>query len=160
MKYRQQTYLLAKNSSATSYVAATFHPTIGQRAHQSLSNAATPELGMIPPRIRVNAGLHIAEGHNQRNQHCWVYQDINNRPSQHSSKTSHYSHAAKQSLHSPVKKAKTTDDSPKRKVRHSSSLQGNSELFLALTWPKQLSCNPKPGYFSSHKHTMNYSSNP
>ena len=54
-----------KNSPATSYVAATFHPTIGQHAHQSLSNAATPELGMIPPRIRVNADLHIAEGHNQ-----------------------------------------------------------------------------------------------
>ena len=43
------TYLSMKNSPATSYVAATFHPTIGQRAHQSLSNAATPELGMIPP---------------------------------------------------------------------------------------------------------------
>ena len=43
------TYLLMKNSPATSYVAATFHPTIGQLAHQSLSNAATPELGMIPP---------------------------------------------------------------------------------------------------------------
>ena len=49
MKYRRQTYLLMKNSPATSYVAATFHPTIGQFAHQSLSNAATPELGMIPP---------------------------------------------------------------------------------------------------------------
>ena len=46
---------------ATSYVAATFHPTIGQRAHQSLSNTATPELGMIPQGIRVNAGLHIAK---------------------------------------------------------------------------------------------------
>ena len=34
---------------ATSYVTATFHPTIGRRAHQSLSNAATPELGMVPP---------------------------------------------------------------------------------------------------------------
>ena len=33
---------------ATSYVAATFHPTIFQHAHQSLSNNATPELGMIP----------------------------------------------------------------------------------------------------------------
>ena len=43
------TYLLVKNPPATSYVAATFHPTIGQLAHQSLSNAATPELGMIPP---------------------------------------------------------------------------------------------------------------
>ena len=43
------TYLLMNNSPATSYVAATFHPTIGQRAHQSLNNAATPELGMVPP---------------------------------------------------------------------------------------------------------------
>ena len=139
-----------KSSPSTSYVVAMFHPTIGQRAHQSLSNAATPELGMIPPRIRVNVGLHITEGHNQPNQHCWVYQAINNRPSQHSPKTDHCLHVEKQSLHSPVKKAKTTGDSPKLKVRHSSSSQGNLELFLALTWPKQLSCNPKPGYFSSH----------
>ena len=50
----------------TSYVAAMFHPTIGQLAHQSLSNAATLELGMIPPRIRVNAGSHIARGHTQQ----------------------------------------------------------------------------------------------
>ena len=42
------TYLLMRNSLATSYVATTFHPTIGQRAHQSFSNAATLELGMIP----------------------------------------------------------------------------------------------------------------
>ena len=56
-----RTYLLMKNSPATSYVVATFHPTIGQRAHQSLSNTATPELGMIPQGIRVNAGLHIAK---------------------------------------------------------------------------------------------------
>ena len=49
MQYRQQYLSLMKNSPATSYVAATFHPTIGQLAHQSLSNAATPELGMIPP---------------------------------------------------------------------------------------------------------------
>ena len=33
---------------ANIYVAATFHPTIGQCAHQSLSNTVTPELGMIP----------------------------------------------------------------------------------------------------------------
>ena len=48
---------------ATSYVAATFHPTIGHRAHKSLSNTATPELGMIPQGIRVKAGLHIAKVH-------------------------------------------------------------------------------------------------
>ena len=46
---------------ATSYVAAMFHPTIGQHAHQSLSNTATPKMGMIPQGIRVNAGLHIAK---------------------------------------------------------------------------------------------------
>ena len=56
----KNTYLI-QNSSATSYVAATFHPTIGQRAHQSLNNAATSELGMVPQGIRVNAGLHIAK---------------------------------------------------------------------------------------------------
>ena len=33
---------------ATSYVATTFHPTIGQCAHQSLSITTTPDLGMIP----------------------------------------------------------------------------------------------------------------
>ena len=42
------TYRSMKTSPATSYVAATFHPTIGQLAHLSLSNTATPELGMIP----------------------------------------------------------------------------------------------------------------
>ena len=57
------TYLLMKNSPATSYVAAMFHPTIGQRAHQSLSNTATLELGMIPQGIRVNTGSHIAKVH-------------------------------------------------------------------------------------------------
>ena len=31
-----------------------FHPTIGQSAHQSLNNTATPELGMIPQGIRGN----------------------------------------------------------------------------------------------------------
>ena len=50
-----------KTHPTTSYVAATFHPTIGQRAYQSLSNTATPELGMIPQGIRVNAGLRIAK---------------------------------------------------------------------------------------------------
>ena len=49
--------------SATSYVAATFHPTIGHRAPQSLNNNTTPELGMIPQGIRVKAGLHIAKVH-------------------------------------------------------------------------------------------------
>ena len=53
---------LKKKIPATSYdVAATFYPTIGQCAHQSLSNTATPELGMIPQGLRVNAGLHIAK---------------------------------------------------------------------------------------------------
>ena len=44
------TYISMKNSPATSYVAATFHPTIGHLALQTLSNAATHELGMIPPK--------------------------------------------------------------------------------------------------------------
>ena len=71
------TYLM-KSPSATSYVAATFHPTIGQRAPQSLSNAATPELGMILQGIRELAGLHIARIHKntQPSQPSWVYQAI------------------------------------------------------------------------------------
>ena len=92
----------------TSYVTATFHPTIGQRAHQSLSNTATPELGMIPQGIRVNVGLHIAEGHNQQTNTAGFIRPSTNRPSQHSPKTNHCIHAAKQSLHSPMKKAKMT----------------------------------------------------
>ena len=44
--------ILWKLRSATSYIAATFHPTIGQCAHQSLSNTSMPELGMIPTRIK------------------------------------------------------------------------------------------------------------
>ena len=35
---------------ATSYVAATFHPTIVQIAHQSLITTTTPKLGMISTR--------------------------------------------------------------------------------------------------------------
>ena len=86
---------LMKNP-ATSYVAATFHPTIGQRAHQSLSNTATPELGMIPPRIGANSGLHIAEGHNQQTNTTGFTRPSTDRPSQHSPKDNHYIPAAKQ----------------------------------------------------------------
>ena len=45
--------ILKRSWPATIYVATTFHPTIGQHAHQSLSNTATPKLGMIPQGIRV-----------------------------------------------------------------------------------------------------------
>ena len=62
MKYRQQTYLLMENSPATSYVTTTFHITIGQHAHQSLSNAATPELGMISPKDKGNYRLTHSQG--------------------------------------------------------------------------------------------------
>ena len=59
----KNTYLL-RTAPTTSYVTATFHPTIGQHAHQYLSNTATLELGMIPQEIRVKAGLHIVKVHN------------------------------------------------------------------------------------------------
>ena len=62
MEILTQTHLSYEEvNPATSYVAAMFHPTIGQRAPQSLSNAATPELGMIHQGIRELAGLHIAK---------------------------------------------------------------------------------------------------
>ena len=54
---------LIRTHPTTSYVTAMFHPTIGQHAHQSLSNTATPKLGMIPQGIRVKIGLHIAKVH-------------------------------------------------------------------------------------------------
>ena len=58
---------LIRTHLATSYVTTTFHPTIGQRAHQSVSKIATPKLGMIPQGIRVKAGLHIAKVHKSAN---------------------------------------------------------------------------------------------
>ena len=58
----KNTHLIG-NRPATRYVAASFHPTIGQHGHQSLSNTTTPELGMIPQGIRVKARLHIAKVH-------------------------------------------------------------------------------------------------
>ena len=54
---------LVRTRPTTSYIAATFHPTIGHHAHQSLSNITTPEMGMIPQGIRVKVGLHIAMEH-------------------------------------------------------------------------------------------------
>ena len=46
----QEILILERRCPATSYVPATLHPTIGQRAHQSLNTTATPELGMISTR--------------------------------------------------------------------------------------------------------------
>ena len=54
---------LIRTHPVTSYVAATFHTTIGQCAHQYLRKTATPKLGMIPQGIRVETGLHIAKVH-------------------------------------------------------------------------------------------------
>ena len=81
---------------ATSYVTATFHPTIGQCAHQSLNRTTTPEMGMIPTRNKGTlADSHIAKDtpkliqdnivgfiRLQTNKpiYYWVYQD--NHPSQ------------------------------------------------------------------------------
>ena len=62
-KQISQEYLSYENCLATSYVAATFHPTIGQHAYQYFSNTATPKLAMIPQGIRVKTCLHIAKIH-------------------------------------------------------------------------------------------------
>ena len=115
---------------------------------------------MISPRNKEQAGLHIAKdtqisqanivglsGHQKTGQASTV-----RRPT-----TAYRSNTIPSQ---PYEEAKATGDSPKRKVRHSSSLQGNSELFLSLTCPKQLSCNPKLRYSNSPKHTMDDSSSP
>ena len=57
----QKILILKRSFPTTSYVVATFHPTIGQCAPQSLSNNATPELGMIPQGISVKVGLDITK---------------------------------------------------------------------------------------------------
>ena len=44
----QKIVILRRSFLATRYVAATFHPTIGQCAHQPLNNTTTPKSGMIP----------------------------------------------------------------------------------------------------------------
>ena len=55
---QENTYLESEARSATNYVAATFHPTIGQCTHQSLSITATYELGMIPQGSREQQQAH------------------------------------------------------------------------------------------------------
>ena len=42
--------ILEEACPTTGYVAETFHPSIGQCAHQSLNATSTPELGMISTR--------------------------------------------------------------------------------------------------------------
>ena len=59
--------ILEEACPATSYVIATFHPTIGQCSHQYLSNTTTPEVGMIPTRNKGTlASSHIAKGIQQK----------------------------------------------------------------------------------------------
>ena len=72
----QEILILKGACPATSYVAAMFHPTIDQCAHQSLSNTATPEMGMIPTRNKgTTTGSHIATYTSKLIQakHSWVY---------------------------------------------------------------------------------------
>ena len=73
----QEIFILKEACLATSYVAATFHPTVGQCAHYFLSTTPTLELGMIPTRNKGTlADLHIAKDttKKQSGQHIWVYQ--------------------------------------------------------------------------------------
>ena len=59
---KQEILILKKACPATSYVTATFHPTIGQCAHQSLNGIATPEMGMVPTMNKGTlANSHIAK---------------------------------------------------------------------------------------------------
>jgi len=72
----QEILILKEACPATNYVAATFHPTIGQCAHQSLNGTTTPELGMVPTRNKGTlAYSHIAKDttKTQPSQQSWVY---------------------------------------------------------------------------------------
>ena len=54
--------ILKEACPRTNYVTATFHPTIGQCAHQSLRNIVTLELGMISTRNKgARTHSHIAK---------------------------------------------------------------------------------------------------
>ena len=68
MQILTQRYLSYEEAClATNYVIATFHPTIGQCAHQFLNNTSTPELGMIPTRNKgTPISSHIAQGIQQK----------------------------------------------------------------------------------------------
>ena len=58
-----RTLIFKKRFYATSYIIATFHPTIGQCTHQYLSDIASPELGMISYRNKGTlANSYIAKG--------------------------------------------------------------------------------------------------
>ena len=58
----QEILILEEACLATNYVAAMFHPTIGQCAHHALSTTTTPESGMISIRNKGTlAGSHIAK---------------------------------------------------------------------------------------------------
>ena len=59
MQRLTQRYLYLKEVfSITSYFATTFHPTIGQCAHQYLNSTATLEMGMIPTRNKEHQQAH------------------------------------------------------------------------------------------------------
>ena len=121
-----------RNHPSTSYVAATFHQTIGQCAHQSLSNTATTELDMIPQGLRVNAGLHIAKGHKSAIQHSWVYQAINQsaKPTQFKDQSTAYMQQT-MPLMALWWRHRQPDDIPNQQVKHSSS----HKTTQSCSWP-------------------------
>ena len=130
MKYIS-TYLLMKNPT-TSYIAAMFHPTIGQLAHQSLSNAATPELGMIPQGLRVNCRLTHSQGDTkQPNQIPLGLTGLQQAAKPAPSKGQPLHTNSKTTLSSPVKEEKQPGKDPKPRVRHSS----NPITLLSCSWP-------------------------
>ena len=157
----RSTYLWWRMHLATSYVAATFHPTIGQRAHQSLNNIATLELGMIPQGIRVSAGLHIANVcQSVKPTHSRVYQVVKElgqaKCQAGGLNTSLLMHTQPLIPLSTVRRPTTayrsktipsqlSEEGKDNQVPiptnrwNNSSPQDKLELFWALAWPKQLS---------------------
>ena len=61
------TYLMM-NSSATSYVAATFHPTIGQRAPLISQQRCHPRAGHDSPRNKGTSKLTHSQGYVKHSQ--------------------------------------------------------------------------------------------
>ena len=101
----QEILILRRSFPTTSYVAATFHPTIGQCAHQSLSITATLELGMISTRNQETTGLHTTRPntHSQANTQLgftdYPSKLINNWVSQAIKATRKHIHSSMQHIH-------------------------------------------------------------
>ena len=101
-----------------------------------------PRAGHDSSGIRVNCRLaHSQRGHHQPNQHSWVYQAINRSAKPAQSKDQSLNTRSITIPSQSCEEGKDNQGKSQTKDEHRSSPQDNTELFLALTWPKQFNNN-------------------